>query len=299
MQIVTKHIGKSPLGLLLLTGGLLGLTPPLGKMALENGIDPIVWAFVISAGAGTILLFVVFWRRNHMPMTPRHLRYFLAGSVISYALPNFLMFSAIPHLGAGYTSIMYTLSPIITLLLSILLGVDRPKALGVAGIVVGFIGALVVATTRGQLGKPAELYWVVLGLLIPVSLACGNIYRTMDWPEGADPLELAVGTHLAAAAILCAALLIHGGGSSLLPLADIPLLVLTQVAVAATMFALFFRLQLIGGPVYLSQIGYVAAAVSLLIGVLFLDERYALLTWLGAGIVTTGVIMTTKARQMA
>jgi len=84
-----------------------------------------------------------------------------------------------------------------------------------------------------------------------------------------------------------------------LPLADIPLLVLTQVAVAATMFALFFRLQLIGGPVYLSQIGYVAAAVSLLIGVLFLDERYALLTWLGAGIVTTGVSMTTKARQMA
>jgi drug/metabolite transporter (DMT)-like permease len=74
---------------------------------------------------------------------------------------------------------------------------------------------------------------------------------------------------------------------------------LTQVAVAATMFGLFFRLQLIGGPVYLSQIGYVAAAVSLLLGVLFLDERYALSTWLGAGIVTMGVIMTTKARQMA
>jgi drug/metabolite transporter (DMT)-like permease len=112
-------------------------------------------------------------------------------------------------------------------------------------------------------------------------------------------LQLAVGTHLAAAAILIVALLIHAGGPSLLLLGDIPLLVFAQVAVAATMFAFFFRLQLVGGPIYLSQIGYVAAAVALLIGVLFLGERYALLTWLGAGIVTIGVIMTTRARQAA
>jgi drug/metabolite transporter (DMT)-like permease len=239
----------------------------------------------------------VFWRGNHLPLTIRSLRYFTIGAIISYALPNFLMFSAISHLGAGYTSIMFTLSPIITLLLSILLRVDRPNALGVAGIAVGFIGALLVATTRGQMGKPAELYWVILGLLIPVSLACGNIYRTMDWPKGANPLELAVGTHLAAGVILITGIFLKGSGASLLLLANIPLLVATQVAVAATMFAFFFRLQLIGGPIYLSQIGYVAAAVALLVGVLFLGERYALLTWLGAGIVTTGVIMTTKARH--
>jgi drug/metabolite transporter (DMT)-like permease len=62
------------------------------------------------------------------------------------------------------------------------------------------------------------------------------------------------------------------------------------------MFAFFFRLQLVGGPVYLSQIGYVAAAVGLVIGVVFLDESYALLTWLGAAIIALGVSITTKAR---
>ena len=55
------------------------------------------------------------------------------------------MFSAIPHLGAGYTGIMFTLSPVITLMLSVLLGVRRPKLLGMAGIAVGFVGALMVA----------------------------------------------------------------------------------------------------------------------------------------------------------
>ena len=36
----------------------------------------------------------------------------------------------------------------------------------------------------------------------------------------------------------------------------------------------FFRLQAVGGPVYLSQIGYVAAAVGLFSGTLFLGESY-------------------------
>jgi drug/metabolite transporter (DMT)-like permease len=49
------------------------------------------------------------------------------------------MFSAIPHLGAGYTSIMFTLSPVITLVLSFLVGVERPNRLGIVGIAVGFI----------------------------------------------------------------------------------------------------------------------------------------------------------------
>ena len=299
MAQLAKQLWKPAFGLLLVTGSLLGLTPPLAKLATESGISPIMWAFVISAGAGGVLLLVVLWHRGRLPLTTRSLRYFTIGAVISYAFPNVLMFSAIPHLGAGYTSIMFTLSPIITLVLSVFLGVERPNVLGIAGIAIGFIGAVLVAATRGQIGKPAELYWIFVGLLIPVSLGCGNIYRTMDWPEGADPLQLAVGTHLAAAAVLFAGILLKGNSASLLLLANVPLLVGAQIVVAAMMFAFFFRLQQVGGPIYLSQIGYVAAAVALLIGVLFLEERYSLLTWLGAGIVTIGVIMTTKARQVA
>ena len=120
------------------------------------------------------------------------------------------MFSAIPHLGAGYTGIMFTLSPVITLVLSMLLGVRRPNALGMAGIAGGLRRRGDRGLTRGEAGQPADLFWVVVGLLIPVSLAAGNIYRTMDWPEGTGPIELAVGSHLAAAAMLLAGLLRHG-----------------------------------------------------------------------------------------
>ena len=63
------------------------------------------------------------------------------------------------------------------------------------------------------------------------------------------------------------------------------------------MVALFFRLQVVGGPVYLSQIGYVAAAIGLASGVLALGESYALLTWAGAFVIAIGVVMTTIAQK--
>ena len=76
-----------------------------------------------------------------------------------------------------------------------------------------------------------------------------------------------------------------------------PLLVLAQIASASAMFVFFFRLQAVGGPVYLSQIGYVGAAIGLISGTLVLGERYQLLTWLGAAIITVGIVMTTKAQS--
>ena len=291
-----KFLWDSAIGLLVVTGGLLGMTLPFGKLATAAGVPAMVWAFVISLGAGGVLLLALLLRGERIRLTPHKLRYFFVTAAISYAIPNLLMFSAIPHLGAGYTGIMFTLSPVITLVFSILLGVRRPNLLGVIGIAVGFVGAAMVALTRGEAGQPADYFWVAIGLLIPVSLAAGNIYRTVDWPEGTGPIELAVGSHLAAATLLLAGILALFGIKAFAPLGGVPLVVIAQVASASAMFAFFFRLQAVGGPVYLSQIGYVAAALGLVVGTVFLDERYQLATWAGAAIIMAGVAMTTKAQ---
>ena len=287
---------NSALALLAITGALLGLSLPFGKLATGSGIQPVVWAFVISAGGGGLIFAAMLMRGQRVGVTRRKLRYYLVTATITYALPNLLLFSVMPHVGAGYAGIMYTLSPIVTLMLSIALGVRRPNGLGIAGIGIGFVGAVMVAATRGQVGEPANLFWVAVALLIPVSLAVGNIYRTADWPEGAEPTELAVGSNLAAALLLLAGILAGPGGASLGALGEMPLLVLAQMAASAAMFVFFFRLQVVGGPVYLSQIGYVAAAVGLFSGTFFLGERYGVLTWLGAAIVVVGVIVTTRAQ---
>ncbi|MEW6632041.1 MAG: DMT family transporter [Pseudomonadota bacterium] len=294
-----KFFWDSAPGLLVVTGGLLGLTLPFGKLATAAGVPAMVWALVISLGAGGVLLAVILLRGERIRLTAHKLRYFFVTAAVSYAIPNLLMFSAIPHLGAGYTGIMFTLSPVITLVFSILLGVRRPNVLGVTGIAVGFVGAVMVALTRGEAGQPADYFWVAVGLLIPVSLAAGNIYRTVDWPEDTGPIELAVGSHLASATLLVVGILTLLGRQAFIPLGGVPLVAAGQVASASAMFAVFFRLQAVGGPVYLSQIGYVAAAVGLFAGTIFLGEHYQLLTWVGAIIITAGVFITTKAQSQA
>ncbi len=287
---------NSAVGLLFVTGSLLGLTLPLGKLAGEAGVPPVVWALLVSAGAGLVLFAAMLAGGARLRLDAHRLRYFAVTAAISYAIPNVLMFSAMPHLGAGYTGIMFTLSPLVTLLLSLLLGVRRPNALGVAGIATGFVGALLVATTRGEAGAPAAFSWVLVGLLIPVALAAGNIYRTWDWPKQAGTIELAAGSHLAAAAMLAAVVVVTGSAGAIGGLGDLKLLSAAQVASASGMFVFFFRLQAVGGPVYLSQIGYVAAAVGLVSGTLFLGERYEPATWFGALVIGAGIAMTTRAQ---
>lgn len=292
---MTSRLWTSAFGLLLVTGTLLGATPPLGKLATEAGASAALWSFVISFGAGSLLLVARLAGGHSIRLSAPFLRYYAVAAIISYAIPNLLMFSAVPHLGAGYTGIMFTLSPVITLVFSVLLRVRRPGRLGITGIGVGFFGAVLVAMTRGTSDAPADLHWVLLALFIPVSLAAGNIYRTIAWPEDARPTELAAGSHLAAAFMLAVMLLLTGTAGTIGILASIPLITFAQAASSAAMFAFFFRLQIVGGPVYLSQIGYVAAAIGLFVGIVFLGERYGPLTWLGALVIAAGVAMTTRA----
>jgi drug/metabolite transporter (DMT)-like permease len=294
-----KALWNSAIGLLLVNGLLLGLTLPFGKLATAAGIPPAIWAFVISFGAGAVLLSALLMNGGSLGLDRRKLRYFVVVAAVSYAIPNLLLFASIPHLGVGFTGIMFTMSPLFTLAFSLMLKLRRPSMLGLAGIGVGFVGALVVATTRGEASQPADPIWVAAGLLIPVSLAVGNVYRTVDWPKGSGPIQLAAGSHLAAAVMLFVAAASSAGSGLFAPLAVVPWLVMAQVIVSSAMFAVFFRLQAVGGPVYLSQIGYVAAAIGLISGMLFLGESYRLETWLGAVLISIGLVMTTKAQLRA
>lgn len=289
----------SPAVLLLITGCLLGLTFPFGKLATEAAVPPVVWAWLISASAGTCLLLIRLASGKGVATSPACLRYYLIAAPVSLVIPNILIFLVIPRLGSGFTGILFTLSPIITLLLSSLWRVKVPNWLGVLGLVVGFTGALMVTSTRGELAQPAELMWVLVGLCIPTSLAIGNIYRTLGWPANADPMELAIGSNLAAAGILWIAMLATTGGSSMVTLLQVPGVALAQIASATAMFSVFFRLQQVGGPTYLSQIGYVGAGVALLAGTIFMHERYSLITWLGALVIIIGIGFSVAAQRKA
>jgi drug/metabolite transporter (DMT)-like permease len=290
--------------LLVTAGILLGATFPVARLAADAGIPPGSWVFAVTAGAGLILVGWSLVKRVPMPISGRHLVYYVVTALISFVAPSLLTFAAIPRIGAGLTSVIICLSPIATLVLSWGIGARRLDPIGLAGIGLGFLGALLVISPQSEAehAARAEPAWLGIALLIPLALAAGNVYRSRRWPAGADALALAAASNVAAALLLLPMVFVLGEGrAGLADLARVPGLVIVQILVTAWMLALFFRLQRVGGPVYLSQIGYVAAAVALASGTLVLGESYPLATWLGALVVVAGVILVglSEARQRA
>jgi drug/metabolite transporter (DMT)-like permease len=285
-----------PLLLLLGTGAALGLNFPIGKLAMAAGVTPALWAAVISLGAGLAMLFIVaVTERKNLSRTST-VYFAIISGFLSYVVPNFLTYSVIPKIGSGLAAIMFALSPVVTALLSLLLRVRPPNLLGIFGITLGLAGAGIIIFSRQSDFSSSATLWILAALLIPIFLGAGNVYRTMAWPFGASPRKLAAHTNLAAVPFLALAVYVQTGTIELAPLAGIPGLVALQLAVSTVMFLMFFRLQQIGGPTYLSQIGYVAAAVGVLIGVLYFGEIYPRSVWIGAGVIAVGIAFSTLAQ---
>ncbi len=283
-----------PLPLLLVTGFAFGCNFPLGKLAVAAGVNPALWAIVICLGAGLALLTVTALAEK-APAVPGILRYALISGFISNVIPLFLTFAAIPHIGSGLVAILVATSPVTTALISMALKVRPPTALGLLGIAFGLAGAIVIILGRNAEFGAGEGGWLLLAALIPVFLGIGNVYRTIGWPAGAGPMRLGAMINLAAVPPLIVLAMIWGG-LDLAPLLRVPGLVAAQLAASTIMYLTFFRLQAAGGPTYLSQIGYVAAALSVGVGVTLLGEVYPPMVWAGVTVVAAGIALSTLAQ---
>jgi drug/metabolite transporter (DMT)-like permease len=298
-QPLLARLFHAPAALLLMVGGLLGLSFPLGKLAGAAGVPPLVWSALLSGGGAVVLAVALLLQRRTVRLNGQLARYFVVVAIVSYAVPNALIFTAIPHLGSAYAAILFTLSPMFTVIFSFAARLRAPRPLEFAGIAIGFVGTLLVASARGEIGRSVEWFWIGLGALVPVSLALGNVYRTLDLPKGTPSLVLAVGSNAVAALLLLGLCWVTGGLGDIATLATVPGLVIIQVAATAAMLALFFQLQVVGGPVTLSQIGTVAAAVGVIAGTAGLGERYPTIVWLGISIIAVGISLTVRARMRA
>lgn len=288
---------NKPLPLLLVTGIAFGCNFPLAKLAVAAGINPALWAVVICLGAGVALLLVAN-RFEAAPAVAGILSYASISGLISNVAPLFLTFAAIPHIGSGLAAVMVAMSPVVTALISLALGVRPPSLLGLMGIGFGLAGAVIIIIARNATFSAGDSRWLFLAVLIPVFLGIGNVYRTMAWPTGAGPMRLGAMVNLAAVFPLLAVAW-SWGGLDVAPLLNVPQLVLAQVTASIVMYLTFFRLQAVGGPTYLSQIGYVAAVIGAGIGVTLLGEAYPASVWAGVAVVAVGIGLTTLGQARA
>ncbi|PSM20257.1 DMT family transporter [Nitratireductor sp. StC3] len=280
-------------GLLVVVGLFIGLTANLVKLATAAGATPFALLFWSTLGAGLVLAAAAALA-GQLPRAGRRTgEYFFMSGLLSLALPNFLIFSAVPHVGAGFAAISFAFPPLYTYALAIAFGLERFRAIRGAGILAALVGVVFLAAAKTMSGDSAPI-WIAATLLAPVIIAAGNIYRTMRWPQGAGSLSLAPGMLLGAALLLGLASLAATIPLSLPATPAVLGTLAAQIATFSAMYLLYFVLQKVAGPVYLSQIGSVGAISGAAVAILVLDESVPQCLLPAALLIGVGIFLLSK-----
>lgn len=289
---------RNPIALLLAVGLLLAVNLGVAKSAHDAGASALLVALASTGGAGAVLLAAAIANGRPLAPTPGRLLFYMVAGGISYALPNLLVFAAAGRIGPGFAAMLHTVVPSLTYLVAIGWGIDRLAPRRALGLGLGMIGAATLVVARLGFSTDAESAALLVALIAPVSIALGNVLRSRFWPAGALPLDIAPGLLLAAAAQLGLVLLAKPEAAPPLPPGMEVDLLAAQAVVSAAYYALYFRLQHMAGPVYLSQIGYVATGFALPFSVLLLGERVSLPMLAGLGLVVVGIVLVRPSSQM-
>ncbi|TYC63264.1 DMT family transporter [Rhodobacterales bacterium] len=275
----SRKLQDNPLFLLLTVGIFLAVSTVFAKAAPTLGWHPLAllqWS-ILGGAAGLFLVLRLGDRAGESAVGKQgrgrapYLRYLLASGLF-FIVPNMIAVTAAPRVGAGFVSLCYALPMVLTYGLAVSLKIERFQRLRATGVLFGLAGGLLLALSGRNLSADAS-FWSFAALAIPFFLAGGNIYRTMKWPDGARPEDLAVGMMVVGFVALLAFNAATGvplrpegwqGGAIALLLA--------QIAVFGLQYGLYFRLQYTAGPVYLSQLGSVAAVAGLGFGYFIFGE---------------------------
>lgn len=266
---------------LLGTGIFLGLGMPLAKAAAAQQVGALAFALWPTAAAGLVLMAIGRLRLGRPAFTAAQLRFGAIAGLFGHALPMSAAYGLAAHAGAGFTALAFTLPPVFTLAITLLLGLERPLLRRVAGVAVGLGGALLLVAGRGALTPDADpaagtapaapsALWLVLA--IPAVIAAANVYRSVRLPQGMAAEWLSGLTLLSSAAFL--ALFGAVSGEWRVPLTAAALCWLgLQAAALVAGYVLYFLLQQRAEPVTFSFMGYVVMATGVAAGTVFFGER--------------------------
>ncbi|MCC2617123.1 DMT family transporter [Aestuariibacter halophilus] len=256
-------------------------TPEFGAIALV----------AVRTGIAAMCLIPIMMMRRKWPDFVLYWRPILFVGVVNTAIPFCLFSYATVHLGAGFGAILNATAPMFGALMAVVWLHDKLGISGVLGLIVGFIGVVVVSSLRVDEGAISGLLPIAAALCATTSYGIAACY-TKKRLAGVSTLAIATGSQIMAALVL--APLAAMTWPQTLPSAS----AWTQVAVLGVActglaYLLYFRLIENVGAAKAMTVGYLVTVFGVLWGILFLDEVLYPRLIVGAALIIIGVSMTT------
>jgi drug/metabolite transporter (DMT)-like permease len=277
-----QHLSVFPL--VLGTGVLLGLGNPLAKLASADGIGALAFTFWPTLAAGLLLGLMAMGARGPTGLDRRLMKFGLVAGAFGHALPMVAAYWLAAHAGAGFASLSFTLTPVLTLAIMALLGREALRPIRLAAVVIGMAGGLLLV--GGQvLSLRMDPLFIAVALLVPTLIAGTNVYRGLHMPRERADEWLSAATLLGSALVLLMLWPLTRSGSVDLPGLHGVCWMLMQAFALVAGYLCYFALQRRAEPVAFSLIGYVMMLVSVGIGTVVFSESVAWTLWPAIGLI--------------
>jgi drug/metabolite transporter (DMT)-like permease len=261
-----------------------GVLPILGKVAYAAGVEVLpllAWRYVIAA------LLIVVLERGPLPPLRERVRLWAIGCV--FVCNSIAYFRALELIPASVTALVLYTYPVMVALLAALGGVERLTGRAVLAAAGAFAGCALTARSSSSATPlpPSGVAWALAAALVYASY----IVLSSRFGSGVPARVLAL--HLAqAAAVVCVALALAGGGLSL-PLDPRGLLAVAGMGVVSTVVAMtaFLAGMALVGPTRASVLSSLEVVVTLLLAFALLGERLGPWQWTGAALILGAVAL--------
>jgi drug/metabolite transporter (DMT)-like permease len=252
----------------------------------------VAWRMGLGAIGMLALLAVI---RVPMPRGPREWLPLVVLGAINAAIPIFLISWGEQFVDSGTAAVLNSLTPIFSLLIAgVALRVEPVTGLRVGGLVLGFLGAALLASRELDLRADASgLIGAGAVVLAALSYAFGASYARHRI-RSTHRYVVAGGT-LVFAALFMAVLAFFTDGGVIMPTQLDTILAVAWLGLLGSFVAyvcFFFLIEHLGATVA-SMVTYIFPVVGVALGVLVLGERMDARLIIGTALVLAGIIVVT------
>lgn len=264
------------------------------KIAVDEIPPATLVAWRMTLGAAGMLAMLLVWRMP-LPRRARGLVPLAIMGAINAAIPIFLISWGEQFVDSGTAAVLNSLVPIFSLILAgVVIRTEPVTVLRVAGLVLGFIGAALLAGRELELRTDASgLIGALAVVLAAVSYAAGASFARYRIRH-THRYVVAGGTLLFAAIYMWILALAVDGGV-VVPVEPPTIIAVLWLGILGSFVAylLFFFLIEHLGATMASMVTYMFPVIGVAIGVLLLGERMDLRLAFGTALVVLGIIIVT------
>lgn len=259
-----------------------------------------VLLITLRTGIAALVLLPVLLAKRQLNTVVKNWRIISVIGLINTAIPFCLFSYSTLYLGAGYASVLNATAPMFGALIAFYWLKDRLLRIAVVGLVIGFVGVVVLSLSRQHSGT-ATAWLPILAALAATSLYGLAACVAKRYLQGVNALAITTGSQVVAAITLAPLSLFFWPDE--MPSSDSWWQVVALgVLCTALAYILYFRLIANIGSAKAITVAYLVPVFGVLWGIIFLAERLNLGMWIGASLILLGVALTsglfTRFRQI-